>query len=256
MVELSRLVDNLVSAVRAELREKLEDTDTTAARLTASDLAARIDHTLLKADATPAEIEKLCEEARKHHFATVCVNSSYIPLAARLLEGSKTVPISVIGFPLGACSTASKVFEAQKAIADGAREIDMVIHLGALKAKDYETAYADIRAVVDASRPWPVKVILETALLSDELKIAGCALAKAAGAAFVKTSTGFSTGGATVADVQLMRKAVGPEMGVKASGGIRTREDALQMIQAGASRIGASASVSIVLDDTTTRETY
>jgi deoxyribose-phosphate aldolase len=216
---------------------------------TPSSLASLIDHTLLKADATSDDIARICKEAREYGFATVCVNSSQVGLASQLLQGSTTLPIAVVGFPLGAASTASKAFEAREAIREGAREIDMVIHQGALKsASAAGDAYTleDIRAVVQASKPWPVKVILETGALNDEQKIRGCMLARSAGAAFVKTSTGFGPGGATVEDIALMRKTVGPEMGVKASGGVRTYDDARKMIEAGANRIGASSSVAIV----------
>ncbi|MEK6705259.1 MAG: deoxyribose-phosphate aldolase [Bdellovibrionota bacterium] len=209
-------------------------------------LAAKIDHTLLKPDATRDEIQRVCEEAKKHHFATVCVNSAYIGLTAELLKGSSTKPIAVVGFPLGAAATATKAFEAREAIRAGAQEIDMVINIGALKSREYTLVLEDIKQVVEASKPYPVKVILETSSLDDDQKIIGCALAKAANAAFVKTSTGFGSGGATSEDVALMRRIVGPEMGVKASGGIRTYEDATKMLAAGASRIGASASVAIV----------
>ena len=213
---------------------------------TSADLAPLIDHTLLKADATGAEILSLCEEAKRHGFATVCVSSSNVGEAARVLSGSSVLPIAVVGFPLGAAVTLAKAAEAREAVRLGAREIDMVLNLGALKAKDYALVERDIHEVVEASRPSPVKVILETSLLSDEEKIIACALAKAAGASFVKTSTGFSSAGATVEDVALMRRVVGEDMGVKASGGIRTTEDAMKMVAAGASRIGASASVAIV----------
>lgn len=212
----------------------------------ARELAPFIDHTLLRADATPAELEKLCTEARQYGFATVCVNGANVERAARLLEGSEVKPIAVVGFPLGAMTPEAKAFEAADAVRRGAREIDMVVNLGALKARDYATVERDIAAVVAASRPWPVKVILETSLLDDEQKLLACALAKAAGAAFVKTSTGFGGGGATEADVALMRRAVGDDLGVKASGGVRTAEDAIRMLRAGADRIGASASVAIV----------
>ena len=211
-----------------------------------SGLASKIDHTLLKPDATREEIQRVCEEARNHHFATVCVNSTHIALVADLLKGCRTKAIAVVGFPLGAGSTASKAFEAREAIRAGAQEIDMVINIGALKGRDYSLVLEDIRQVVEASLPYPVKVILETSSLDQDQKIIGCALSKAAGAAFVKTSTGFGSGGATSEDIELMRRIVGPEMGVKASGGIRTYEDAAKMIAAGASRIGASASVAIV----------
>jgi deoxyribose-phosphate aldolase len=209
-------------------------------------LAAKIDHTLLKPDATREEIQRVCEEARKHHFATVCVNSTHVGYAAELLKGSVTKAIAVVGFPLGAASTASKAFEARESIRAGAQEIDMVINIGALKGRDYALVLEDIGQVVEASRPYGVKVILETSNLTDDEKVIGCALSKAAGAAFVKTSTGFGSGGATADDIALMRRVVGPEMGVKASGGIRTYDDATKMIAAGASRIGASASVAIV----------
>lgn len=211
-----------------------------------ADLAPYIDHTLLKPDATREDVARVAREAAEHGFATVCVNSSHVATVAGILAGSRSVPIAVVGFPLGAALSSAKAFEARESIRLGAREIDMVIHVGALKARDYATVLADIAEVVQASRPYPVKVILETSLLTQDEKIAGCVLSKAAGAAFVKTSTGFSTGGATAEDVALMRRVVGDEVGVKASGGIRSAEDALKMIHAGANRLGASASVAIV----------
>lgn len=214
------------------------------------DLAGMIDHTLLKPDATRAELEKVCAEARQWRFATVCVNASNIPLVAKLLEGSGVKPIAVVGFPLGATTATAKAFEAREAVRNGAREIDMVINIGALKNKDYATVLDDICKVVMASKPYPVKVILETAALTQDEKIIGCALSKAAGAAFVKTATGFGPGGATVEDIQLMRRIVGNDVGVKASGGVRTAEDAKKMREAGADRIGASASVAIVTGGT------
>ena len=210
------------------------------------DLASMIDHTLLKPDATREDLEKVCDEARKWHFATVCVNASNIPLAAKLLAGSGVKAIAVVGFPLGAMTATAKAFEAREAVRNGAREIDMVINIGALKSRDYATVQDDICRVVVASKPYPVKVILETAGLMHDEKVIGCALSKAAGAAFVKTSTGFGPGGATVEDIQLMRRIVGEELGVKASGGVRTTEDAQRMMAAGADRIGASASIAIV----------
>lgn len=209
-------------------------------------IASVIDHTLLKPDVTAEDLLKVCDEARQYGFATVCVNSANIPLVARQLKGSSVLPIAVVGFPLGAATTQAKAFEAREAIRAGAREIDMVINIGALKSKDYRMVYEDIRTVTESSRPHKVKVIIETAQLNDEEKVIACALAKAAGAAFVKTSTGFAGGGATTEDVALMRRVVGEDTGVKASGGIRTREEALKMIQAGANRIGASSSVAIV----------
>jgi deoxyribose-phosphate aldolase len=210
------------------------------------ELARKIDHTLLKADARRQDIERLCQEARENGFATVCVASHWIPLATELLMGCATVPIAVVGFPLGSCLSSVKAFEAREAIRLGAREIDMVLAIGALKNGESETVREDIRQVVAAATPYPVKVILETSLLSDAEKALACRLAVEAGAAFVKTSTGFSSGGATVEDIRLLRETVGPKIGVKASGGIRTRADALALLAAGADRIGASASVAIV----------
>jgi deoxyribose-phosphate aldolase len=219
---------------------------------TSIDIAPFIDHTLLKADATREEVLKMCDEARRHGFATVCLNSINIGTAARALAGSKVVPIAVVGFPLGASLGTAKAFETREAIRCGAREIDMVINIGALKAKDYALVLKDIQQVVDAAGRTPVKVILETSQLTLEEKIVGCALSKAAGAAFVKTSTGFGGGGATAEDVALMRKVVGDDVGVKASGGIRSTDDAMKMITAGANRIGASASVAIITGGTST----
>jgi deoxyribose-phosphate aldolase len=213
---------------------------------TSPELARYIDHTLLKAEATRDEVVKLCDEARRYGFATVCLNSANVSLAAQLLHGCSTVPIAVVGFPLGAALPSAKAFEAREAVRCGAREIDMVLNIGALKSRDYKLAFDDIKAVVDAVRGVPVKVILETSQLDTEQKIISCALSKAAGAAFVKTSTGFAGGGATAEDVALMRRIVGEDMGVKASGGVRSTEDAQKMIAAGADRIGASASVAIV----------
>ena len=209
-------------------------------------LARYIDHTLLKPSATRAQVVKVCQEARQHGFASVCLNTTWIRLAADLLAGSPVKPIAVVGFPLGAMVSAAKAAETRQAIADGAEEIDMVINIGALKGGDHDVVYDDIAAVVEAAQGRPVKVILETAMLTREEKIAGCAIARAAGAAFVKTSTGFGGGGATAEDVALMRAVVGPDIGVKASGGVRTAADVQKMIRAGATRIGASASVAIV----------
>ncbi len=209
-------------------------------------VASMIDHTLLTPDATKEQLAKVCEEAIQYNFATVCVNSSNIPYVARLLRNSTVKAIAVVGFPLGAASTQSKVFESKEAIRNGAKEIDMVINIGAMKSKDYQLVYEDILKVVEASKPNKTKVIIETSKLTDEEKVIACALSKAANAAFVKTSTGFGGGGATVDDIELMRKVVGDDMEVKASGGVRTKEDADAMIKAGANRIGASASIAIV----------
>ncbi|MEZ4518181.1 MAG: deoxyribose-phosphate aldolase [Chloroflexota bacterium] len=211
-------------------------------------IASVIDHTLLKPDATPTQITDLCNEARTYGFASVCVNPVNVALAARRLAGSDVDVCTVVGFPLGATPSTVKVFETEQTIRDGATEVDMVIPIGALKAGDYKGVFNDIAAVVDAahSRNVLVKVIIEAALLTDSEKVAACLLAKTAGADFVKTSTGFGPGGATVADVALMRRAVGPTIGVKAAGGIKTYGDAMAMLGAGASRLGASAGVSIV----------
>ena len=211
-------------------------------------IAKMIDHTLLKPDATQQEIAQLCFEARKYGFASVCVNPTWVSLCAQLLKGSEVKVCTVIGFPLGATSSETKAFETETAIQQGATEIDMVINIGALKARDLDTVARDIRGVVNAAHRHGiiVKVIIETTLLTDEEKTLASLTAKEAGADFVKTSTGFAGGGATVHDVELMRRAVGPQMGVKASGGVRTYEDAASMIKAGATRIGASAGVKII----------
>ena len=211
-------------------------------------LGHMIDHTLLKPEATHDQIAQLCYEARKYHFASVCVNPTNVKLCAELLKDSGVPVCTVVGFPLGATPTEVKVFETQQAIRDGATEVDMVINVGALKSKDYELAERDIASIARASHAGNaiLKVIIEAALLTDEEKVIACQLAKVAGADFVKTSTGFGPGGATLEDVALMRRVVGPMMGVKAAGGIRTYADAKKMIAAGASRIGASASVKIM----------
>jgi deoxyribose-phosphate aldolase len=211
-------------------------------------LAGMIDHTLLRPEATPDEVTILCNEALRYHFASVCVNPSHVLQCARILRGSGIAVCTVAGFPLGAMTTAAKVFETEIAVSDGAREIDMVIPIGRLKAGQDRGVQDDIRSVSEAAHRGGAlcKVIIETALLTDDEKARACLLAKNAGADFVKTSTGFSKGGATVADVTLMRRVVGNSMGVKAAGGIRTRQDALDLVAAGASRIGASASVKLI----------
>jgi deoxyribose-phosphate aldolase len=212
------------------------------------DIASLIDHTLLKPEATPEQIAQLCAEAKTHGFATVCVNPIYVKLAARLLKGSPVKVCAVVGFPLGATLSQVKAFEARKAIRSGASEIDMVIPVGALKAGDDDLVEKDIVEVVEAchTRGAICKVIIETCYLTDEEKVRACKIAKRAGADFVKTSTGFGPAGATAADVALMRRTVGPGMGVKAAGGIRTLATLKEMVAAGASRIGASASVRIM----------
>lgn len=202
------------------------------------DIAKMIDHTMLKADATKDTILRYCEEAKDNGFASVCVNSSYVALVAKAMQGSGVHTCTVVGFPLGAMSTKAKAFEAKQAVEDGACEVDMVLHIGALKDKDYLYVKEDIRAVVMASKPALVKVILETCLLNkEEIRIAS-ALSEEAGADFIKTSTGFSTGGATVEDIKIMKESVSPKMKLKASGGIRSREFAEELIAAGADRLG------------------
>ena len=208
--------------------------------------AAMIDHTLLKADATRDQIEKLCAEAKKYVFASVCVNPTWVKYSAELLAGTEVKVCTVIGFPLGASTSAVKAFETKDAIANGAGEVDMVINIGALKNGEYDVVRDDIKAVVDAANGTLVKVIIETCLLTDEEKVKACELSVEAGADFVKTSTGFSTGGATAEDIALMRKTVGPDLGVKASGGVRNLEDMKTMIENGATRIGASSGVAIM----------
>lgn len=213
-------------------------------------LAGYIDHTILKADATREQVLQVCEEAKTHGFWSVCVNPYYVSTVSEALKGSSVKVCSVIGFPLGASVTAVKAAETRQAIADGANEIDMVINIAALKNGDDSIVQQDIEGVAAALEGKAIlKVILETCLLTRDEKIRACKLSKAGGAHFVKTSTGFSTGGATAEDIELMRSVVGIQMGVKASGGIRSREIALEMINAGADRIGASASVSIVLNE-------
>jgi len=211
-------------------------------------IAAMIDHTILKPDATRDDVIKICREARQYGFASVCVNPYWVPLVKRELAGSSVLVCTVVGFPLGATSTEAKVCETENAIRQGAQEIDMVINVGALRSGDTETVRKDVTAVADATHRGRaiLKVILETALLNDEQKTLACQICKTAGADFVKTSTGFSTAGATAHDIALMRAAVGPTMGVKASGGIRALQDLHTMAAAGATRIGASASVKIV----------
>lgn len=212
------------------------------------EIARKIDHTLLKAEATQAQLEALCAEARQHGFATVCVNPAWVPLCARLLRGSSTGVCTVVGFPLGATLPEVKAFETSRVVAEGACEVDMVINVGALKSGEHRLVERDVAAVVEAAARAGAltKVILETALLSDDEKVRACVIARVAGADFVKTSTGFGPGGATVADVALMRRVVGPDMGVKAAGGVRDLHSAQAMIDAGADRIGASVGVKIV----------
>lgn len=211
-----------------------------------NNIARMIDHTLLKPEATKAQIETLCQEAKEYTFASVCVNPTWVKTAAELLAGTEVKVCTVIGFPLGANTPEVKAFETKNAIENGATEVDMVINIGALKDKNYDLVEKDIRAVVEAANGVLTKVIIEACLLTDEEKAIACELSVKAGADFVKTSTGFSTGGATAADIALMRKTVGPNIGVKASGGVRSAEDAKTMVENGASRIGASSGIAIV----------
>lgn len=240
-----------------QCRSKVQEVvDAGASRLTSTlgnvdvgpGVAKMIDHTLLKPDATQDQIAQLCYEARKHEFATVCVNPTHVKLCSQLLQGTSVAVCTVVGFPLGATPPEVKAYESQQAIDDGATEVDMVINIGALKSGDYGLVERDIATVARTCHAGGalLKVIIEAALLSDEEKVIACQLAKAAGADYVKTSTGFGPGGATAHDVALMRQAVGPEIGVKAAGGIKSYEDAKSMIAAGATRIGASAGVKIL----------
>ena len=242
-VAVKQIIDNGAERIAAGLGVGDQLIDTHVARM--------IDHTMLKPEATPEEITKLCEEALKYNFASVCVNPCYVPLCSGLLKNSQVKVCSVIGFPLGSNATEIKRAEAELALKNGAQEIDMVINVGMLKQSEFQYVFDDINQVVLAAKKYNAlcKVIIETALLSDEEKIKACLISKEAKADFVKTSTGFSKGGATAGDVALMKYVVGSTVGVKASGGIRTAEDAKLMIESGADRIGASASVKIVGGD-------
>lgn len=242
-------IEKLIAEITDEIYNKVSS-DSSFISAKSSDrvnLSKYIDHTLLKAAATDEQITKLCEEAKQYNFASVCVNTCYVPLAAKLLANTGVKTCCVVGFPLGAMSSESKAQEAIDAIRNGANEVDMVVNVGKIKSKDWAYVKQDIEAVVLACRGKALtKVIIETCLLTDEEKVKVCTVAKLAGADFVKTSTGFSTGGATAEDVKLMRQTVGPDMGVKASGGVRTYEDAMKMIQAGATRLGTSNGVAII----------
>ena len=246
MPAFAHVIELAQSRVAEALGSESAESDRPAAVRDADAIAGRIDHTLLRADATQPEIERICDEAVEYGFASVCVNSRWVPLVAARLADAPSLTCSVVGFPLGAMSARAKAEETSIAVDEGADEIDMVIDLGALKSGELAAVYQDIRGVVVAADGRPVKVIIETCLLDDEQKAVACLLAVRAGAAYVKTSTGFSSGGATADDVRLMRAVVGDALGVKASGGVRTRSDADAMIAAGADRIGASASIAIV----------
>jgi len=237
-----------VKQILSEFSEFEKSRKVSELKLSAQEIAGMIDHTLLKSDATISEITQLCEEAIQHNFASVCVNPSYVETCFNLIKSSNVKVCTVIGFPLGASTTQSKFLEAEEAIKNGAEELDMVINIGKLKDKDYQFVFYDLKSMADLSKKHLCisKVILETCLLNDEEKVAGCLLAKEAGMNFVKTSTGFSKSGATVHDVSLMKFVVGEKMQVKASGGIRSYEDSIAMINAGATRLGASAGVKII----------
>lgn len=245
MNDYSALFDRAGAAVTAALGPPGEVAVVAALR-TSDTLAGRIDHTLLKADATRTAIGALCREAAEHRFASVCVNSRWVPTAAERLAGTGIMVCTVVGFPLGATTRPAKAAEAGITVAEGADEVDMVLDIGGLRSGDLAAVYDDICGVVAAVRPAPVKVILETSMLDDDQKAVACLIAARTGAAYVKTSTGFGGGGATTHDIALMRTMVGDALGVKASGGVRTRADAEAMLRAGADRIGASSSVVIV----------
>lgn len=244
--DYSTLFNRANEAVSAALGPVPDGVDIPKAVRTAETLAGRIDHTLLKADATLASIDALCTEAMEHMFASVCVNTRWVPTAAERLSDSEVMVCTVVGFPLGAMTRLAKAEEARITVAEGADEVDMVIDIGGLLSADYAAVYDDILGVVAAARPAPVKVILETSMLDDEQKAIACLIAARTGAAYVKTSTGFGGGGANAHDIGLMRAMVGDALGVKASGAVRTRQDAHAMLKAGADRIGASSSVAIV----------
>jgi deoxyribose-phosphate aldolase len=249
-MDQKELIERITQEVVARLQISQNQPDSASPSSEAplpSELARYIDHTLLKPEATEEQVDKLCEEAAKHHFYSVCVNSTWVERCARRLGGTGVKICAVVGFPLGAMDIRAKAFEARTAIANGASEIDMVMNVGAMKAKNFALVREDMLAVRRACRPGIVlKVILETCMLTDEEKVLACQIAKEVEADFVKTSTGFSRAGATVRDIALMRKTVGPKMGVKAAGGVRSYEDAVAMIRAGATRLGTSSGVLVV----------
>jgi deoxyribose-phosphate aldolase len=242
------ITEENIKKILSEFSEFEKSRKVSELKLSAQEIAGMIDHTLLKPDATLSEINQLCEEAIQHNFASVCVNPSYVETCFNLIKSSNVKVCTVIGFPLGASTTQSKFLEAEEAIKNGAEELDMVINIGKLKDKDYQFVFYDLKSMADLSKKHLCisKMILETCLLNDEEKVVACILAKEAGLNFVKTSTGFSKSGATVHDVSLMKFVVGDKLQVKASGGIRSYEDAIAMINAGANRLGASAGVKII----------
>ncbi len=253
-------LDKLIDRIAEEILRKIANENNGASKKEMPsniDIASIIDHTLLKPEATEDDIKKVCAEAIEYKFKSVCINTHYVSLVSRLLAGSGVVTCCVVGFPLGASSTRAKVDETYDALKNGANEIDMVINIGALKSGDWNTVKRDIEGVTNACKGRAlVKVILETSLLNDEEKIRACTIAKMAGADFVKTSTGFNKGGATIEDIKLMRKVVGPNIGVKASGGIRDTETAKAMIEAGANRLGTSSGINIVKGTKPSTGTY
>lgn len=253
-------LDKLIDKIAEEVMRKIAKENNGAFKsepINNNDIASIIDHTLLKPEATESEIKKVCEEAIEYKFKSVCINTHYVTLVSRLLAGTGVATCCVVGFPLGASSTRAKVDETYDALKNGANEIDMVINIGALKSGDWNTVKRDIEGVTNAAKGRAlVKVILETNLLNDEEKIRACTIAKMAGADFVKTSTGFNKGGATIDDIILMRKVVGPNMGVKASGGVRDTETARAMMAAGANRIGTSSGINIVKGTKPATTTY
>ena len=242
----AELFTRATTAVVDSLGPAPDDVDIPAVKRTSKTLAGRIDHTLLKPDATLSAIATLCDEAREHGFASVCVNTRWVPTAVERLAGSDAMVCTVVGFPLGATTRLAKAQEARITVAEGADEVDMVLDIGGLLSGDLAAVYDDILGVVGAARPVPVKVILETSMLTDEQKAIACLIAARTGAAYVKTSTGFGGGGATVEDIALMRHMVGDRLGVKASGGVRNHRDAQKLLHAGADRIGASSSIAII----------
>lgn len=246
IADYSGLFKRANEAVTAVLGPVPDGVDIPHVLRTAETLAGRIDHTLLKADATLTAVDTLCVEAREHGFASVCVNTRWVPTAAERLADSAVMVCTVVGFPLGAMTRLAKAEEARITVAEGADEVDMVLDIGGLLSGDLAAVYDDILGVVGAARPAPVKVILETSMLTDDQKAIACLIAARSGAAYVKTSTGFGGGGANAHDIALMRAMVGDALGVKASGAVRTRADAKAMLNAGADRIGASSSVAIV----------
>lgn len=241
-IDINAIIKQVTEEIYSKMNGTAADNNPSAAGM-----AGYIDHTLLKSDASVEDIRKICDEAKKYRAASVCVNPTYVKFVAEQLQGTGVTPCCVIAFPFGTCTPEVKAFEASDAASNGAKEIDMVVNVGAIKSGDWMLVKRDIESVVNAVKGRAgVKVIIETCLLTDEEKVKVCAIAKLVGADFVKTSTGFSTGGATVEDVALMRQTVGPDMGVKASGGIRTYDDAVAMIKAGASRLGCSSTSKIV----------